>query len=453
MMASLKDAATGAATVYVICSLLKLKKSKLFLSVLAGAASSFLSRAVLGLKRELYPLEAWIDSGKREKAIEPARPMIDPHHHLWDPRMHNKGWPINIAVVRMLYKLKPAIMTSIFLNGSLKDNPAIVTTFSKFMPLMVPYMINEMLRDIKNAAQGSEPLNYDESNIPSHNIKGTVYIECGWIDEGATEAMKSIGEAAMAQEVAKKTNNLLCTGIVGHVPLEEGAAECRPALESLVRYPNVRGIRDSLASSVHEHIFSPKEMKAAYNPKFREAFALLKEYDLSYDCWLYQENIADLRDLALAFPETTIICDHVGNPIGIEPVGLEKSFETWKPLIKDLADQCPNVMCKLSGLAMATTGFDFHLRKLPPTSHELAEAWRPYILHCIDCFGVDRCMFASNFPVDKISCSYTNCFNAFKLIVKDFGEEEKHKLFYQNAVRIYRLNIADNNKLNKNSRI
>merc|ERR1711879_192492 len=116
--------------------------------------------------------------------------------------------------------------------------------------------------------------------------------------------------------------------------------------------------------------------------------------------------------------------------------GREKVFEEWKNNIRDLS-KCPNMNVKLSGLAMIVCGFDFHNYETPPKSDELAKAWGPYILHCIKCFGVERCMFASNFPVDKVSCTYTSLWNAFKIITKDFSSNVRKALFHDNAKRIY----------------
>lgn len=164
---------------------------------------------------------------------------------------------------------------------------------------------------------------------------------------------------------------------------------------------------------------------------------------MSFDCWLYEDNIEELKDLADHFPDIPIICDHVGLPIGL-PSGEgieEENFKSWKERIKNLSSS-KNVYCKLSGLGMPVPGFKFDTRKRPANSKELSEAWKPYILHCIQCFGVDRCMFASNFPMDKVSCTYTSLFNAFKIIVQNFTEEEKDKLFYSNAVNLYRLEVS-----------
>ena len=141
-----------------------------------------------------------------------------------------------------------------------------------------------------------------------------------------------------------------------------------------------------------------------------------------------------------AFPGTTIILDHFGGPLGIGPYAGRRGeiYEAWRGDIADLA-RCPNVVAKLGGLAMAVNGFDFHKQNRPATSDELVAAHRDYYRHMVDCFGPDRCMFESNFPVDKVSCSYGVLWNAFKKIAKDFSETEKAALFHDTAARIYRL--------------
>ena len=148
----------------------------------------------------------------------------------------------------------------------------------------------------------------------------------------------------------------------------------------------------------------------------------------------------DLADLAEAFPTTTIILNHVGGPLGIGPYTnkREEVFTDWKRGIARLST-CPNVFVKLGGLGMRICGFRWQERETPPGSIELAEAMKPYYLYCIEHFGVNRCMFESNFPVDKFSYSYNVLWNALKRITKDFKAEDKVALFYNNAVKIYRL--------------
>jgi predicted TIM-barrel fold metal-dependent hydrolase len=97
-------------------------------------------------------------------------------------------------------------------------------------------------------------------------------------------------------------------------------------------------------------------------------------------------------------------------------------MKEWKDGIEKIS-KCPNVHIKLSGMGMCVLGFELHKRKQPASSEELAALWEPYINHCIECFGAERCMFASNFPVDKVGCGYTEMWNAFKIITKQRSED------------------------------
>ncbi|HEX9921185.1 MAG TPA: amidohydrolase family protein [Anaerolineae bacterium] len=173
---------------------------------------------------------------------------------------------------------------------------------------------------------------------------------------------------------------------------------------------------------------------------FREGFACLQRYGLSFEAWLYYAQLPDLIDLARAFPEITIVLNHIGGPLGTGPYAGYRAavFKSWQHYIASLAT-CPNVVVKLGGLGMPACGFGWHERPVPPGSAELAEAMKPYYLWCIEQFGVERCMFESNFPVDKISYSYGVLWNAFKLLVADLSPGEKTALFHDTAVRTYRL--------------
>jgi predicted TIM-barrel fold metal-dependent hydrolase len=134
------------------------------------------------------------------------------------------------------------------------------------------------------------------------------------------------------------------------------------------------------------------------------------------------------------------VLDHCGGPIGVGSYAKrrEEIFVGWKASIQDIA-KCPNVVVKLGGLAMRLLGYDFHERAMPPSSEELAAAWRPYIETCIESFGPNRCMFESNFPPDKGQCSYQVIFNAFKRIAASYSESEKIALFSKTATDVYRL--------------
>ncbi len=167
---------------------------------------------------------------------------------------------------------------------------------------------------------------------------------------------------------------------------------------------------------------------------FGEGVAQLAGLGLNFETWLFFHQLPDLIDLARAFPETTIIVDHVGGPICVGPYAGQRQeiFESWRRDMVTLA-ACPNVQVKLGGLGMLHFGFDFHLRDVPPPSEDLAAAWRPYMETCIEAFGVNRAMFESNFPVDKQSCRYGTLWNAFKQLASGASAGRKGR-----AVRRHR---------------
>ena len=197
----------------------------------------------------------------------------------------------------------------------------------------------------------------------------------------------------------------------------------------------------TIPRSANSHTKPPKGL---YQTKtFREGFAKLKKNNLSFDAWQYHPQIPELTDLARAFPDTTIILDHFGGPLGIGPYEGKRAeiFPQWKKDMTELA-KCPNVVVKLGGINMAVSGYGWHRNPKPPTSQELADATRDYYLHTIEKFGPKRCMFESNFPVDRVSCSYLVLWNAFKRLAADFTPEENAWLFHRTAAEVYRISIA-----------
>ena len=232
--------------------------------------------------------------------------------------------------------------------------------------------------------------------------------------------------------------------IVGHANLRAGA-KVAEALERLVEAGEgrLRSIRHSVAWDA-----SPEVGNSIVNPpphllgdaRFREGFALLEGFDLAFEAWLYHPQLPDLVELATAFPGTGIVLDHLGGPLGIGPYAGRRAevFAIWREQIRRLAER-QNVIVKLGGLGMTKCGFGFEHRDTPPTSAELAEAWRPYIETCIEAFGPARCMFESNYPADRESCGYSAIWNAFKRIAAGASAEEKSALFRDNAHRFYRI--------------
>jgi len=263
------------------------------------------------------------------------------------------------------------------------------------------------------------------------------------------QEMQPLGETEFVQGIAAQsasgqygTTNV-AAGIVGFADLTLGAAVA-PVLESHIaasrdRFRGIRYISTWDASS--DIVPSRSRPKGVLlDPKFREGFAYLHKYNLSFDAWLYHTQLMELVDLARAFPETPIIVNHVGGPLGIGPYTGKREvvFQEWKCGITALAS-CLNVVVKLGGLGMEMCGFGWHQRATPPSSAELAEAMAPYYLWCIEQFGADRCMFESNFPVDKMSYSYTVLWNAFKRISAGFSPDDRSALFHDTAAKAYRL--------------
>jgi predicted TIM-barrel fold metal-dependent hydrolase len=331
------------------------------------------------------PREDWL-ALHTEDVLDPARPIVDPHHHLWD-------------------------------RGGLR------------------YLIEEMAADIASG----------------HNIVATVYVDCrSMYRAAAPEALRPVGEVEFASGVAAMSASggygkaRICAGIVGHANLLLGEG-ARAVLEAEIAAGNgrFRGIRHSSAWDADPDVagmYATRPKGLLLDPTFRKGFACLALLDLSFDAWLFHPQLAEFIDLARAFPDTQIVLDHCGGPLAIGGYAgqREEIFATWKASIQQAA-KCCNVTVKLGGLAMRLLGYDFHERPTPPSSEEVAAAWRPYIEACIDAFGPDRCMFESNFPPDKGQCSYQVIFNAFKRIAAQYSEAEKTALFSGTATRVYRL--------------
>jgi predicted TIM-barrel fold metal-dependent hydrolase len=238
----------------------------------------------------------------------------------------------------------------------------------------------------------------------------------------------------------------VCAGIVGHANLSLGEG-ARAVLEAEISagQGRFRGIRHSSAWDADvdvAHMYATRPRGLLLDSSFRKGFACLAPLGLSFDAWLFHPQIGELTDLARAFPDTRIVLDHCGGPAGtgVYSNRREEVFATWKSSILEIAG-CPNVVVKLGGLAMCLLGYDFHERPRPPSSEELAVAWRPYMETCIEAFGPERCMFESNFPPDKGQCSYQVIFNAFKRIAAAFSEREKTALFSKTAIDVYRLKL------------
>lgn len=333
---------------------------------------------------QIAPRQAWLDQ-VREEILEPGLPIIDPHHHLWD----------RADVGR--------------------------------------YTFDELLAETRCG----------------HDIRATVYVQCRhWYKAGGPEELRPVGEVEYVNGVAARSATgmygepRLCAAIVGWADFMLGA-RVEPVLEALIRAGGgrFRGIRFTTAWDASPAVRGAQSPVAGRlgSDAFRAAYALLGRHGLSYDVYAFHPQLPEVEALARAFPDTTLVLDHCGAPVGIGPYAgrRDEVFAGWREDIRRLA-RLPNVVCKLGGLTMRLGGFTFHEQPRPPGSEELAAALRPWIETCIDAFGAERCMFQSNFPVDKGMCSYTVLWNAFKRLAAGATAAEKTALFSGTAARVYR---------------
>jgi predicted TIM-barrel fold metal-dependent hydrolase len=280
-----------------------------------------------------------------------------------------------------------------------------------------------------------------------HNVEKTVFVECHaeYLKEGP-DHLKPLGEIRFVVSQAELSALGIgseIAGIVAHADLTHEAL--REVLDAHVNLGEgrFRGIRHAAAHAEHPEalLIAGRAPAGLYQrEEFRAGVRLLGELDYTYDTWHYHYQNQDFCELARSAPGTTMILDHFGTPLGVGPYADKRAeiFEQWKLDMADIAN-CDNVVAKIGGLAMPDNGFNWHSRELPPTSDEFVAAQRDYYLHTIDCFGPDRCMFESNFPVDKFSISYHVLFNGFKKIVSDFSASERDAMFYGTAARTYKI--------------
>jgi L-fuconolactonase len=327
----------------------------------------------------------WVAKVK-EAALEPALPIVDPHHHLWQ-RAGND------------------------------------------------YMFHDLLADTQTG----------------HNVVGTVFVDCHsmYRKDGPAE-LRCLGETEFANGVAAMSASGLygalraCDGIVSHVDLRLGA-KAGAVFDAQIAAGNGRfkGIRYQTGWDADSGIRNSRTdptPELTRDKTWREGFKELARRDLTFDAWLYHPQLSEIADLADAFPGTSIILDHVGGPLGYASYAgrHDEVRATWKKSMTELARR-PNIAVKVGGLGMAMGWFDFYQRPAPPSSQELAAAFKPWVETCIELFGAERCMFESNFPVDKITSGYGVLWNAFKRLAAGASAAEKTALFSGTATRVYKL--------------
>lgn len=344
-----------------------------------------------------------------EEAIDPGLPIIDSHHHLWG-------------------KSLTTLMGKSINDPTLSDFEFVSANNDR-------YLFEDYSGDI---AMG-------------HNIVASVFVQAHSMYNADGPAWRaSVGETEFVNGIAAMSASGLygpsriAAGIVGQADLCDGA-HIDELLDTHIKVGNGRfkGIRQSAAWDADPSVLgmlNGKRPELYLQPEFRAGFARLAPLGLTFDAWLLEPQLDDLVDLARQFPNTDIVLDHAGTPLGVGPYkgSHEARFATWRSSMRALAE-VPNVHVKLGGLGMPFVNLEGCLAHPRYSSTTLAARWKPYIVECIEAFGASRCMFESDFPVDRGTADYATVWNAFKRIVEGASPEEKSMLFAGTARRFYRL--------------
>ena len=332
------------------------------------------------------PNLAWLAQRPPEPALEPDLPIIDAHHHLW-----------------------------------LRGGDA--------------YLLPELLADVDSG----------------HRIVATVYVQCeAMYRADGPEALRPLGETEFAAGMAAMSATgaygptRVAAGIVGYADLTLGRA-AGPVLDAHLAAGGgrFRGIRHSAAWDADPVIGNgSKRPGLLAREDFRAGMAELTRRGLSFDLWVFHTQLGEALDLVREFPDTQFILGHCGGPLGYGPYAGKGAavYAAWRTGMAALA-ACPNVVVKLGGMLMRLAAYDYGALETPPGSEELAAHWRPWIEGCIEMFSADRCLFESNFPVEKMGVGYGEIWNAFKRLAAGASETEKRALFAGTAARVYRLEV------------
>jgi len=329
--------------------------------------------------------KAWI-AQVQEDPLEPDLPICDPHHHLWLDAGHT-GWPYALA-------------------------------------------------------------DFHDDTGSGHNVVRTVFLECHaeYRTDGPAH-LRSVGEvefvAALAEESAA-SDGAEIAAIVGNADVSRGDAveEVMHALDAAGR-GRFRGVRYGTAQDEHPPLNRGDGIASMADAAYLAGVRKVGALGFTYDAMVYHPQLLELAEVARQCPETPIVINHLGLILGTGPYKDRRTeiLEFWYGAMAELAS-CPNTYLKTGGIGMPMMGFRWDKRETPATSVELAEVWAEPIQRVIDMFGPDRCMFESNFPVDKRGAGYVVLWNAFKRIAAIYSPAEKTDLFHNTAARVYRIPLA-----------
>ncbi|MFT4596367.1 MAG: L-fuconolactonase [Paracrocinitomix sp.] len=331
--------------------------------------------------RTLEDHKAWI-AQVDETALEPDLPICDPHHHLWLDNGHI-GWPYTLA-------------------------------------------------------------DFHEDTTAGHNVVCSIFLECHaeYHTDGPAH-LRSVGEVAFVAELAEQSaasGKTEIAGIMGNADLSLGSEveEVLTALDKAGR-GRFRGVRYITAADDHPPLAmydnAPMDGSA-----FLDGLRTVGELGYTFDAMVYHPQLPLLAAAARACPDTPIVIDHLGGFLGTGPYKgrRDEILAFWYDAMAELA-ALPNTFLKTGGIGMPMMGYRWDKRATPATSEELAEVWAEPIQRAIELFGPQRCMFESNFPVDKRGAGYVVLWNAYKRIAAGYSPDEKRFLFHDTAATAYRV--------------
>lgn len=340
--------------------------------------------------------------------------IIDPHIHLWDPYTT----PRLISPLTKLLGKFPKVLDRVVKMAMPK---ATINFVGKSKYVCYPH-----LPDIYHRDTGK------------YKIDGYVHIQAGWV---AKKTLDLVGETEWLMTLDDSPIAIVAEARLSDLDTLESLLDAHAKAS-----PLFKGVRDMLACHSDKGVMDfAHDRSQNFSERFKKGYAILGARGLTYDAFLYAHQLKDFISLVTEIPSTKVVLDHVGTPIGV--AGLhggqgasqaerDKIKEDWYADLSALAE-VPHVKMKLSGLMMPVLGYQFEKRDQEPSVDEVVDAIGPHIEFALRTFGVDRCMFASNFPMDKASLSYETLYDAYFKIVEGYSDADKEKLFRTNALGFY----------------
>jgi predicted TIM-barrel fold metal-dependent hydrolase len=345
--------------------------------------------------------------------------IVDPHIHQWDPRTT----PRAVSPLTQLFGRWPGA----YRNLAKVVMPPSAKAFVGGESVLFPYL----------------PADY-AADTAGLSIDTVVHVEAGWHGGGL---LGPVGETRWLEQLPFEASGTKLGAIVAHADLRNPRVDETLAAH-LAASSKVRGIRHMASRHPGRGVMAWSKLPHLFqDAAFLRGFEKLAARKLRFDAWVYSPQLPDVAELAKRFPETAIVLDHFGSPVGaggpsgsVGSTAQERAdiIARWREDFARLREH-KNVFAKLSGLAMPVIGFGYHKRPAPPSIDELTDTFRPFVSHAIDVFGIERAFFASNFPMDKASAPASHIFGAYIRLARELGEHAPRALLRDNALRFYQI--------------